>query len=373
MSRWFPTSLVLCAALIAGASRSATIAHAQTTAIAPAPLTVVGVYDAWMDGDHQVIARTFPDAQAFRAMREDLQRTLRQWVRAWTPSQAAFLLELSFVAFDRQWSDAADLLGGTRNLVVSRRAPPGTNEAEDAFERDFHRAAVTFFLGRQLLRPANDYLNALAGRVDLAPATAGTPRLVDPWMAFARGLVTEIATAPAVGGNGRSGDGPARLAIAPTDTATRRQAELALNEYTRVRHIAAVAAEAEVRRGLLLARLGRPDDALAALDAAERADGDAPVRYWTWLFRGRVLEDLGRVTDAAAAYERAAAIVPTAQTPAVALASLWQRHDRPDEALRWATRAMSTPAGSVDPWWLYWHGDARFSTDRLAALRRVRP
>jgi tetratricopeptide (TPR) repeat protein len=134
-----------------------------------------------------------------------------------------------------------------------------------------------------------------------------------------------------------------------------------------------VAAEAAVRRGLLLIRLGRPGEALKALDEAEAAGGDDAVRYWTWLFRGRALEQLERHVDAAGAYERATAIVPGAQPPAVALASLWQRHDRPAEALAWARRAMNTPAGTTDPWWFYWRGDLRHATDRLAAVRRGRP
>jgi tetratricopeptide (TPR) repeat protein len=357
-------------AVFAGASCPGSRLDAQSPSSAP---TIPDAYAAWLAGDHQVIARTFPDAQALRAMRGDLQRTLRLWQRSWKPSQAGFLLELSLIGFDRQWNEASDLLAGTRDFVVNRPAAPGANPAEDAFELDFHRAAVTFFLGRQLLRPASEYLNALAGRVDLVPATTGKPRLVDPWTAFARGLAAEIATAPGLRPLSRAPDAAATLIIGADDDTTRRQAEAALNEFSRVRDVTSLAAEGAVRRGLLLFRLDRPDDALAALDEAEAAAGDVTVRYWTWLFRGRVLERFDRHVEAAAAYERAAATIPGAQTPAVALASLWQRHDRPADALTWARRAMATPPGVADPWWFYWHGDLRFASDRLAAVRRGRP
>jgi tetratricopeptide (TPR) repeat protein len=366
MPRRIGTTLALCALLTGSAATRAT---AQP---APASTALVATYEAWLAGNHQVIAQRFPNAQAFRAAREDIQRTLRLWVRAWKPSQAAFLLEFALVGFDRQWNEAPEMLGGTRDLVVNRPAAPGVNPAEDEFELNFHRAAVTFFIGRQALREASAYLSGLAGRVDLVPATTGKPRLVDPWMTFARGMIAEIATAPGLRRNSDA-DADGSLVIPAGDGAGRRQAELAIGEFSRVKAIPAVAAEAAARRGLLLFRLDRPDDALKALDEAEAAGGDEAVRYWTWLFRGRVLERLDRHIDAAVAYEQALAIVPNAQSPAVALASLWQRHDRPADALAWARRAMTTAAGAADPWWLYWRGDLRHATDRLTAVRRVRP
>jgi tetratricopeptide (TPR) repeat protein len=362
MTRRIRTTLVLCALLLVTPGTAATAQPASP---------FVATYEAWLAGDYQIIAQAFPNAQAFHTAREDIQRTLRSWVRAWKPSQAAFLLEVSFIAFDRRWDDAAELLSGTRDMVVNRPAAPGANPADDEFELTFHRAAVTFFLGRQLLRAANDYLSALAGRVDLVPAASGKPRLVDPWMTLARGMAAEIATSPGLRtGAGASGES---LLVAAADRAARREAEQALTTLNRVREFPTVAAEAAVRRGLLLVRLDRADEALTALDEAEAAGGDDAVRYWTWLFRGRALERLERHVDAAAAYERAAVIMPAAQSPAAALASLWQRHDRPAEALSWARRAMNTPAGAIDPWWLYWRGDLRHSGERLAALRKARP
>lgn len=365
MPRRIGTTVVCCSMALAAA------AHAPVRAQEAS--TITRAYGAWVAGNHAVIQETFPDRQAFRDARGDLQDTLRLWVREWQPSKAAFLLELSLVAFDRGWEDATELLSGTRDLVISRPDDPGEEPELDQFELAFHRTAVTFFLGRQMLGAADAYLNALAGRVDLVPSTSGTPRLVDPWMAFARGMLADIRTAPAFRTGERVTSAEWNLAIPPADRTTRRLAELAVTELERVRSWPQVAAEASSRRGLLLLRLDRADEALAALDEADKAGGDETVRYLTALFRGRTLERLERHDAAAAAYERAASIMPGAQTPAVALASLWQRHDRPADALEWAHRAMTTPAGWVDPWWLYWRGDLRHSNARLAALRRAAP
>jgi tetratricopeptide (TPR) repeat protein len=364
MGRWIRRTLAPGA--LALATLQPSYAYAQTP-----PLTAL--YDAYVGGDHQAIPRAFGSAQAFRDARADLQRTLREWSRTWQPSRAAFLLELSFTAFERQWPDATELLGGTRNYVVSRRAAPGTNAEEDAFELAFHRAAVTFFLGRQALREADAYLTALAGRVDLVPATSGKPRLVDPWMTFARGVIGETSTAPGFRSGARDAVADSTLAIPADDREGRRQAELAIAAFERVKGEAEVAAEAAVRRGLLLLRLDRAQDALGALDEADAAAPDETVRYWSALFRGRALERLDRHVDAAAAYEKAVTLASAPQSAAAALASLWQRHDRPQEAQTWARRAMTTPAGSLDPWWVYWRGDLRHAPERYAALRKARP
>lgn len=365
MARWIRRTFVFGA--LALASTLATDARAQ------GPPSLAVLYDAYLAGDYQALPRAFTSAQAFDDARPDLQRTLREWSRSWRPSRAAFLLDLSFVAFERQWDDAAELLGGTRNYVFGRRAAPGSHAGEDAFELAFHRAAITFFLGRQALREADAYLTALAGRVDLAPATSGRPRLVDPWMTFARAMIGEIQTSPALRPDARRAVADSTLAIPAGDTGTRRQAEQAVAAFERVQDAPEVAAEADVRRALLLLRLDRPEEALAALAAADAAKGDETVRYWAELFRGRALERLDRHGDAAAAYERAVALVGAAQSPAAALASLWQRHDRPNEAQAWARRAATTPAAGLDPWWVYWRGDLRHAAARYAEVRKARP
>jgi tetratricopeptide (TPR) repeat protein len=331
--------------------------------------TIEALYDEWLGGDYRALPAAFPDARAFSDARDDLRQTLRRWVRAFKPSQGAFLLELSLLGFERQWPEAAELLGGTRDMMVNR--VPGTRPADDRVELLFHRAAVTFFLGRQLLAPAEAYLNALAGRVDLRPSTTGTPRLTDPWMTLARAMLNDIAIAPASRLAGGAGAGVRTFLVDSRDTAGRRQAQLALIEYERLRSDPDLGAEASVRRALLLVRLGEPAAALVALDEADRLGADETVRYFGELFRGRALEQLGQSAEAIAAYTRASTRMPSAQAPMIALASLLYRTDQPDEALRWTARVTTVPL--ADPWWLYWRGDFRHSAARLDALRRARP
>lgn len=342
-------------------------------AASPQDSPIATAYDAYTAGQYAALLQAFPDAQAFDQARRDLQRTLQTWVRAWRPSYAAFLLELSFVAFDRNWDDAPELFGGIRDMVIGREEDPGVDAEADAFEITFHRTAVTYFLSRLRMAEADAYLNALAGRVDLEPAATGTPRLVDPWFAFARAMIIDIQTSPAFRDGPRSTAAEWDLAIPPDDSNTTRLAEQAVAEYERLRPYPRLAAEAAARRALLLVRLHRPEDALLALDESDAAGGDETVRYFSALFRGRALEALGRTDEAAHAYERAAGVMPGAQTPAVALASLFQRFDDPAAARGWAERAATTPAAAGDPWWWYWRGDLRHAGARLDALRSARP
>jgi Flp pilus assembly protein TadD len=86
-----------------------------------------------------------------------------------------------------------------------------------------------------------------------------------------------------------------------------------------------------------------------------------------------VLEALDRPDEARTAYERAAAIWPGAQTPAVALASLLERQGKRADAVKAAAAARRAPSEVIDPWWQYWSGDLRFFDQYLAALRGTQP
>jgi hypothetical protein len=91
------------------------------------------------------------------------------------------------------------------------------------------------------------------------------------------------------------------------------------------------------------------------------------------LVRGRALDAGGDPTAAIAAYERAAALQPHAQTPAAALAALCLRTGDRDAALHWADVARTTPADTIDPWWQYFTGDFRLLGGWVKDLREARP
>lgn len=135
--------------------------------------------------------------------------------------------------------------------------------------------------------------------------------------------------------------------------------------------------EALVRAGFFLYRAGRTPEALELLTAAGDTTRGSPgltdlsVRYWRELFLGHVLDVLGRVDDAAAAYRRAMALAPGAQSARVALMTTLARHGGPDEARRLAEETLATEP-APDPWNEYWGADARRIQSLLNELRTWR-
>ena len=122
----------------------------------------------------------------------------------------------------------------------------------------------------------------------------------------------------------------------------------------------------------MLLRLARANEALARLETFEdKWTTDAVLRYWRWLVRGKALEALGRADEARAAYGEALALVPTAQSPRVALMAMDLTHGNREAADRLAAEIRTAPDPVSDPWWSYPHGDLRFLTSRLAALREM--
>ena len=330
------------------------------------------LYTLYLDGDQAALRRILATREDLRSARGEIFQAVRDWRLGWKPSQAAFLQELAIIGFDRGWDDAPLLLVAARDLALARKTPPGASPADDTLEILLHRVAVTLLIARQRFDQAEAYLGPLATRVSDGTSVATGPPLVDPRIAILRGQLVEMRTAPGIQDDAGDPDVIPSLAIDPKDTGTRRRAEQAMAFYARVADHPETAVEAAVRRGFLLFRLGRRAEALAVLTAAGTS-ADATLGYWAALFRGRVLETEGTPTDAAAAYERAAGLFPRAQTPAVALASLWKRHDRPVDAARWARAITAGERAGIDPWWDYWSGDVRLLPAWITTLRSSRP
>ena len=137
---------------------------------------------------------------------------------------------------------------------------------------------------------------------------------------------------------------------------------------------AATVRAAQLRLAHVEIELGRPDAALAALDArqdgAERA-ADADARHLALLFRGLALGRLTRTDEARAAFDAALVLVPQAQSASIANAALLFRHGQRELADRLITQLLERPAPAADPWWLYWPGDYRNAAGYLAAARQA--
>jgi tetratricopeptide (TPR) repeat protein len=154
------------------------------------------------------------------------------------------------------------------------------------------------------------------------------------------------------------------------------QARQHLEHARRLLLVAAAAAPARVdlrlRLGRIAWRLGDLGSARSELQAAlagARSGSDACLAN---LFLGRVLEDEGRLTEAAGSYEAAVALAGQSQAARLALSYLRLRQGDETAALL-ELEAAIRPAGqrrTADPFWRYAWGFADRAEGLLEALRR---
>jgi tetratricopeptide (TPR) repeat protein len=134
--------------------------------------------------------------------------------------------------------------------------------------------------------------------------------------------------------------------------------------------------EARLRLARLLAGRGEHQQARDELTRvlAEEASGEGG--YLAELFLGHSEDALGRPDPARAAYERAASICPSAQSPLLGLARLEHRAGNRDPALAAMARLWKLPAAArerVDPWFEYYRMQGRDVDARLEELYRATP
>jgi tetratricopeptide (TPR) repeat protein len=114
--------------------------------------------------------------------------------------------------------------------------------------------------------------------------------------------------------------------------------------------------EARVRHGRVLDQLGRHDEAASELRRAI-ADGAADrFLYLAQLFLGRAEEARGHDDAARAAFERASALYPNAQSPRLALSQIARRAGNRSSAQRELQAIAALPDDErrrEDPWWVY--------------------
>jgi tetratricopeptide (TPR) repeat protein len=130
--------------------------------------------------------------------------------------------------------------------------------------------------------------------------------------------------------------------------------------------------EARMRHGRVLALLGRHAEAAAELRRALGELRDDQLQYYAGLFLGAEEEALGDRDAARAAYERAAALAPNAQSPLLALSQLARRGGDRAGALRAIARmfALAIDDPHDDPWWWYYVDQGRDGDSLLDAVRR---
>jgi tetratricopeptide (TPR) repeat protein len=129
--------------------------------------------------------------------------------------------------------------------------------------------------------------------------------------------------------------------------------------------------EARIRLGRVLADEGKPAEAAGELRAALAVAGEPMLQYLAALFLGEQEAALGRAEDAAAAYERARSLYPTAPSPHLALSQLARARGDRATALETLDRAMRLAASRTvdDPWWSFIASAGRMSDEWMAQVR----
>jgi tetratricopeptide (TPR) repeat protein len=127
--------------------------------------------------------------------------------------------------------------------------------------------------------------------------------------------------------------------------------------------------EAHLHFGHVLLARGKPQAAIAELTAVETPD--PLLRYYTDMFLGAAEEALSHPDAARAAYERAAARFPRAQSPLLALSALYARRSDRGGAAKAIGPVFDLPPDAEyrdDPWWRYTTVQGRNAGDLLDRL-----
>jgi len=279
----------------------------------------------------------------------EFRRTTNSWIREGGPSDesrrrlaaATYILQVLVAQDDRTlWADqlpASALLEWAGGLLRQGSPEP----AEDTW----YAAALVLLERFRAEVPLQRHIQHAQSRF---PADAR-------WV-LAEGICEELDTWPGL----RDGT---------TFNVDATRAAKITARYTEAAALEPVRQEALLRLGFFELRRGHVDVALARFaDAGE--PGDVFVRYLLHLFRGRALEQTGRLTEAIAAYSLAASDIPFAQSAALALGAALVADHRGAEATALVTRTIGLSAPG-DPWTIYPMPDVRFWPALMASLREA--
>lgn len=193
----------------------------------------------------------------------------------------------------------------------------------------------------------------------------------DPWILFYSGAMHEALAAPRYQNIARSQ--PQRPGQPRPLDSSRVELGRAREFYSKATEADPAFAEAHLRLGRVLGLLGRHEQALDALKRGLAMTDDPALRYFGELFSAAELEELGLVKEARTAYERCAALAPTAQAPLLGISELARRRGDRDAALAAMQRVAARPGGPddrVDPWWVYLRSHAWNADKLLEEVRR---
>src|SRR6185503_7111067 len=173
----------------------------------------------------------------------------------------------------------------------------------------------------------------------------------DPEILFLEGVLHETLASPAI-------QEPMRQSEEIRRSAGVRSAggELALAEdlLRRTVKVDPPFAEGRLHLGRVLGERDQHKAALPELTQALSKIQDQTLQYYGQMFLGRSAAETGDAARARAAFERAAALRPAAQSPLLALSQLaYSRGDSGEAAALFARFAELPALDGDDPWWIY--------------------
>jgi tetratricopeptide (TPR) repeat protein len=229
------------------------------------------------------------------------------------------------------WSLAETLLGFVEPAGASKPAPE-----RDEMVRAWYQA-TTMWMQRHEQRD----LQHLHSGLDLFPG--------DATLLFLSGCEHEAYASPAIqvplAGTGNTG---------PVHS-VRDELERAATEFRKSLDARAGDAETLLHLGHVQLLLGDHDEAIETLKRPYEAFASNSLRYVRDMFLGQAHEQAAALADARAAYERAHALCPQAQSPLLALSQLHRRADNYQPAKQAVDQlwAVVPETDDDDPWWAY--------------------
>lgn len=130
-------------------------------------------------------------------------------------------------------------------------------------------------------------------------------------------------------------------------------------------------AEVHLRLGRTLTALEDYDEVASHLEPFQALPGNPLLAYLANLFMGELHERRGNVSAAAAAYDAALRLMPTAQSARLAASHLEFISGTRTRAAEIVTQTLSSSKLDIDPWWWYIRGQAWQYEPRLGAARKA--
>ena len=127
--------------------------------------------------------------------------------------------------------------------------------------------------------------------------------------------------------------------------------------------------DAALRLGRVLLLMARPDEALPMLARAEPGLSREESKYFAALFGGFAHAALGQTTEARAAFGRASALFPDAQSPRLGEAQVSMLSAKRDDALASINTISAHRNAKSDPWWTYDNDLASSYLEHLSSVR----